>query len=93
MSMASLYAMLGLAMPSGAAGTSAASSPALAMISAANQTAASEVATLVGSLPTATTANAASLTDALMSIANLDPTVELERLQSALQAEAPTSSG
>jgi len=28
-----------------------------------------------------------------MSIANLDPTVELERLQSALQAEAPTSSG
>ena len=89
--MASLYAMLGLAMPSGASGTSAASSPALAMITAANESASAEVSTLLGSLPAANAA--ANLTTALMSLANLDPTVELQRLQSAVQAQTPTSSG
>ena len=90
MSMASLYAMLGLAMPSGASGT-AAMSPALAMVTAANQSASAEVSTLLGSLPAASSAK--DLASALLSLANLDPTVELERLQTALQANALTSSG
>jgi hypothetical protein len=92
MSMASLYAMLGLAMPSGLAATSAGSSPALAMMSAANKSVSSEVGTLLGSLPSAN-ATPPSLTQALMSLAYLDPSTELARLQGAVQADAPTSSG
>jgi hypothetical protein len=92
MSMASLYAMLGLAMPSGMAATSAGSSPALAMMSAANESVSSEIGTLLGSLPSAG-ASQTSLTQALMSLAYLDPSTELARLQGAVQADMPTPSG
>lgn len=86
MSMASLYAMLGLAMPSGAAATGGVgSSPALAMISAANESVAAEVSTLVGSMPAATAAT--DLTTALLGLANLDPTAELQRLEAAVNAQ------
>lgn len=90
MSMASLYAMLGMAMPAGAAASgSVGSSPALAMISASNDSVAAEVATLVSGMtgatpPTGTT----DLTTALLGLANLDPTVELQRLEAAVSSDA-----
>ena len=86
MSMASLYAMLGLAMPSGAAASgSVGSSPALAMISASSESAAAEVGALIAGMPAG--AAPANLTSALLSLANLDPTVELQRLGAALGSQ------
>ncbi len=86
MSMSSLYAMLGLAMPSGAAATGAGSTIELAMLSASNETASAEIGALVSGLSggSAPSTGAADLTSALLGLANLDPTVELERLQGAV---------
>jgi len=61
------------------------------MITAANRSTSAEVGALLGSLPAANAAR--DLTTALLSLANLDPTIELERLQTAVQAQVPTSSG
>ena len=91
MSMASLYAMLGLAMPSGAAAgsSSVGSSPALAMISASNESVAAEVGTLVaGMTGSSAAAGAADFTTALMNLSNLDPTLELQRLEAAVNSQA-----
>ena len=64
--MASLYAMLGLAMPPVAAGGDAVS-PAIAMLSAVNESAAAQVRTLLqrSSVPSGAT-NGPSLTSALL---------------------------
>jgi hypothetical protein len=91
MSMASLYAMLGLAMPSGASSgpSGVALSPALAMLSAANDTVAAELGTLlVGMTGTTASARSTDLTTALMSLARLDPTQELQRLEATMGAQA-----
>ena len=95
MSMASLYALMGSAMPTGAAaGADGASTPALAMIAASNQSAAMEVGTLMQSMASSSTTatGSSSLTDALMSLFNLNPTVELQRLANATGSSTPTSS-
>ena len=92
MSMASLYAMLGLAMPSGSAGSAAASpaagvSPDLALASAANATEGAELGALASATgESAATTGSADLTSALMSLANLDPILELQRLEASVNA-------
>jgi hypothetical protein len=83
MTMGSLYALMGLAMPSGASGSGAVS-PALAMLSAANESTAVQVSALIQGMgvPSDGTGGA-SLTSALLSLSNLDPATELQRLGGA----------
>lgn len=84
--MGSLYALMGLALPPGTTGPAATDgsqpvSPALAMLSAANEAASVQVAALVQGLGAAPgTGSSDSLTAALMGLSTLDPTAELERL-------------
>jgi hypothetical protein len=89
LSMGSLYALMGQAMPSGVSSATAdgtAANPALAMIAASNASAGMEVMTLLGSMggaamsaPAADQAvfQAASLSRALASLSHLDPAKEL----------------
>ena len=85
LSMASLYAMMGLAMPSGVG--DAGSSPALAMLSAANESRSVELSALLGGLGgSAGASSPSSLTSALLSLTYLDPAAELERLQGTVAA-------
>lgn len=87
MSMSSLYAMLGRAMPSGAvaAAGDAGSTPAIAMIAATNATVAQQVSTLLGSMvPAQLPSGGSSLSAALANLENLDPSVELQRLANAV---------
>ncbi len=86
--MGSLYALMGLAMPSGAAG-SAAASPALAMLSAANESTAAQISALMAGtgVPSGGTTGP-SLTGALLSLSNLDPAAELQRLSAVLSSDA-----
>ena len=89
LSMSSLYALMGQAMPSGvstASADGAASNPALAMEAAANASAGMEVLTLLASLGSRGPASAgpasagAALTRALASLSYLDPANELALL-------------
>jgi len=80
LSMASLYALFGQAMPAGAvAPTTAAgaATPALAMEAAAMAGDGALVATLLGGMPSTRTA---SLARSLASLSVLDPTAELARI-------------
>lgn len=88
MPMASLYAMLGLTMPTSSSGSGAVS-PAIAMLSAANESAAAQVATLLQgmSVPSGATSGP-SLTSALLGLSTLDPATELGRLSAALSSDA-----
>jgi hypothetical protein len=89
LSMSSLYALMGQAMPAGAstaAADAAASNPALAMEAAANASAGMEVLSLLASLGTGGSASAApasagaALSRALASLSHLDPANELALL-------------
>jgi hypothetical protein len=84
LSMASLYALFGLAMPTGAATAAdgTASMPALAMEAAAIASNQGLVATLLAGTgaPSGAAASMASLAGSLASLSVLDPAVELARL-------------
>ena len=89
LSMSSLYALMGQAMPAGASTASAdgaASNPALAMEAAANASTGMEVLTLLASLSAGGSASAApasasaALSRALASLSYLDPANELALL-------------
>jgi hypothetical protein len=83
LSMASLYALMGLAMPPAASGDAAAT-PALAVLSATNDATAVEVQSLLGAAGGTSSSTPPSLTSALLGLATLDPTLELERLESGI---------
>jgi hypothetical protein len=107
LSMSSLYALMGQAMPPGASTASAdgaASNPALAMMAAANASAGMQVMALLGSMAgggpavsagtDAAVLRAASLSQALAGLSYLDPAKELALLGSdlpATSAEAASS--
>jgi predicted aconitase len=102
LSMSSLYALMGQAMPSGVPAAStdgAASNPALAMMAAANASAGMQVMTLLASMGTPGSAaaasggdaavfRAASLSEALAGLSYLDPAKELEMLGFDLPASS-----
>jgi hypothetical protein len=87
MTMASLYGMLGLAMPSGTSTSSSGATSTIqeAMLSVANTTTSAEVGALLAGVSGSATASqgAADLTAALMSLVSLDPALELQRLEAA----------
>ncbi len=86
--MASLYAMMGLPMPSGASETTGVA-PALAMLSAANASQEAQVSALLQATGVSSGGtDAASLTSALLGLSNLDPAAELERLSTTLSSDA-----
>jgi hypothetical protein len=101
LSMSSLYALMGQAMPSGASTAltdGAASNPALAMEAAANASAGMQVMTLLASMAGAGPAmsgdggaavvRAASLSEALAGLSYLDPAKELALLGSDLRTSS-----
>lgn len=91
LTMASLYAMMGLAMPASGS-TGVAASPALAMLSAANASQSAEIGALVGGAGAASSGSGS--TDwmaALLSLSTLNPAVELGRIEGAVPPTALAS--
>jgi hypothetical protein len=92
MTMGSLYALMGLAMPPGASGSGAVS-PALAMLSAANASATLQISTLLAGMGVSSAGTGgSSLTAALLSLSNLDPAAELRRLGAAVSSDTASLS-